>query len=207
MTLEEMNLACERLEAAQACRNLVGKLSYLDSAFRMKDLLALWDNSDEAELRLPDETHQGFEAVKAALEARGDRDDAGMDVKMRGTLVIHNMNSDALEISHDAKTAHGTWFSPGIETDLFDPADPARLRTSIILPIWRHRQLCVAGVRAGLCAPGGRLEDPEAGRCAPSSILPSTPLEPGKGHHVDAGCRGRGNVILRAVECCVPPPF
>lgn len=35
------------------------------------------------------------------------------------------MNSDALEISHDAKTAHGTWFSPGIETDLFDPADPA----------------------------------------------------------------------------------
>lgn len=125
MTLEEMNLACERLEAAQACRNLVGKLSYFDSAFRMKDLLALWDNSDEAELRLPDETHQGFEAVKAALEARGDRDDAGMDVKMRGTLVIHNMNSDALEISHDAKTAHGTWFSPGIETDLFDPADPA----------------------------------------------------------------------------------
>lgn len=125
MTLEEMNLACERLEAAQACRNLVGKLSYFDSAFRMKDLLALWDNSDEAELRLPDETHQGFEAVKAALEARGDRDDAGMDVKMRGTLVIHNMNSDALEISPDAKTAHGTWFSPGIETDLFDPADPA----------------------------------------------------------------------------------
>ena len=46
MTLEEMNLACERLEAAQACRNLVGKLSYFDSAFRMKDLLALWDNSD-----------------------------------------------------------------------------------------------------------------------------------------------------------------
>lgn len=124
MTLEEMNLACERLEAAQACRNLVGKLSYFDSAFRMKDLLALWDNSDEAELRLPDETHQGFEAVKAALEARGDRDDAGMDVKMRGTLVIHNMNSDALEISPDAKTAHGTWFSPGIETDLYDPKAP-----------------------------------------------------------------------------------
>ena len=125
MTLEEMNLACERLEAAQACRNLVGKLSYFDSAFRMKDLLALWDNSDEAELQLPGETHQGFAAVKAALEAKGDRTDTGMDIKMRGTLIIHNVNSDALEVSPDARTAHGTWFSPGIETDLFDPADPA----------------------------------------------------------------------------------
>ena len=125
MTLEEMNLACERLEAAQACRNLVGKLSYFDSAFRMKELLAIWDPTDEAEIQLPGETHQGFAAVKAALEAKGDRTDTGMDIKMRGTLIIHNVNSDALEISHDAKTAHGTWFSPGIETDLFDPADPA----------------------------------------------------------------------------------
>lgn len=125
MTLEEMNLACERLEAAQACRNLVGKLSYFDSAFRMKDLLAIWDPSDEAEIQLPGETHQGFAAVKAALEAKGDRTDTGMDIKMRGTLIIHNVNSDALEVSPDARTAHGTWFSPGIETDLFDPADPA----------------------------------------------------------------------------------
>lgn len=125
MTLEEMNLACDRLEAAQACRNLVGKLSYYDSAFRMKDLLALWDTSDEASIQLPGQTHQGFAAVKAALEAKGDRTDEGMDIQMRGALMIHNMNSDALEISPDAKTAHGTWFSPGIETDLFDPADPA----------------------------------------------------------------------------------
>ena len=125
MTLEEMNLACDRLEAAQACRNLVGKLSYFDSAFRMKDLLAIWDHSDEAAIELPSESHQGFAAVKAALEAKGDRGDDGMDIKMRGTLIIHNVNSDALEISSDAKTAHGTWFSPGIETDLFDPADPA----------------------------------------------------------------------------------
>ena len=103
MTLEEMNLACDRLEAAQACRNLVGKLSLFRLRFPDEGSAGLWDNSDEAELRLPDETHQGFEAVKAALEARGDRDDAGMDVKMRGTLVIHNMNSDALEISHDGQ--------------------------------------------------------------------------------------------------------
>lgn len=42
MTLEELNLTCDRLEAAQACRNLVGKLSYFDSAFRTNDFIALW---------------------------------------------------------------------------------------------------------------------------------------------------------------------
>lgn len=124
MTLEELNLACDRLEAAQACRNLVGKLSYFDSAFRMNDLLALWDTSDEAELTLPDVSYKGYEAVKAALAMKGDRNDPGMDIKMRGALVIHNMNSDALTVSADGKSAHGTWFSPGIETDLYDPANP-----------------------------------------------------------------------------------
>ncbi len=124
MTLEELNLACDRLEAAQACRNLVGKLSYFDSAFRMNDLISLWDDSQDAALELPGKSYKGFAAVKEALSAKGDRADEGMDIKMRGTLVIHNMNSDALEISPDATTAHGTWFSPGIETDLLDPQNP-----------------------------------------------------------------------------------
>ena len=59
MTLQELNSACERLEAAQACRNLVGRLSYYDSAFRINDMLELWDTTGEALLQLPDHTYRG----------------------------------------------------------------------------------------------------------------------------------------------------
>lgn len=124
MTLEELNLTCDRLEAAQACRNLVGKLSYYDSAFRTNDLIDLWATSDNATLELPGVSLKGFSAVKEYLQKKGDRNDPGMDIAMRGTLVIHNMNCDALTVAPDAKTAHGTWFSPGIATDLYDPKAP-----------------------------------------------------------------------------------
>ena len=127
MTLEELNLTCERLEAAQACRNLVGKLSYFDSAFRTNDLIDLWADTDQTALTLNDKTYQGYPAVREFLLKKGDRNDPGMDIAMRGALVIHNMNCDALTVAPDAKTAHGTWFSPGIATDLFDPQDPAAI--------------------------------------------------------------------------------
>ena len=124
MTLEELNLTCDRLEAAQACRNLVGKLSYFDSAFRTNDLIDLWDTSENAVLELPEVSLKGFDAIQAFLREKGDRSDPGMDVTLRGRLVIHNMNCDALTVSDDAKTAHGTWFSLGIATDLIDPKAP-----------------------------------------------------------------------------------
>lgn len=125
MTLEELNRACDRLEAAQACRNLVGKLAYYDSAFRAKDLLDLWDHSGAAALELPEGSWEGYDQVAAALlQNWGDRSDPGMDIAMRGVLRIHNVNSDLLEINDACDRAEGVWYSPGLETDLFDPADP-----------------------------------------------------------------------------------
>ena len=67
MTLEELNLTCERLEAAQACRNLVGKLSYFDSAFRTNDLIDLWADTDQTALTLNDKT-QGLRRRHEACE-------------------------------------------------------------------------------------------------------------------------------------------
>lgn len=125
MTLEELNLACDRLEAAQACRNLVGKLSYYSTTFRTRELLELWDHSEEAALELPEGKWQGYDQLAAGLmETRGDRNDPGMDVKLKGTLLIHNVNSDLLEINDACDRAEGVWYSPGLETDLYDPANP-----------------------------------------------------------------------------------
>lgn len=125
MTLEELNLACDRLEAAQACRNLVGKLSYYSTTFRTRELLELWDHSEEAALELPEGKWQGYDQLAAGLmETRGDRNDPGMDVKLKGTLLIHNVNSDLLEINETCDSAEGVWYSPGLETDLYDPTAP-----------------------------------------------------------------------------------
>lgn len=126
MTLEELNRACDRLEAAQACRNLVGTLSYYSTTFRMQELLELWDHSDAAELELPEGKWQGYEAIsKALLQEKGDRNAPGMDVKLKGTLLIHNVNTDRLEINDACDEAEGVWYSPGLETDLYDPANPS----------------------------------------------------------------------------------
>ena len=39
--LNDLMLQAERLEAAQACRNLMGRYSYLHSAFRNKEFMEL----------------------------------------------------------------------------------------------------------------------------------------------------------------------
>ncbi len=125
MTLEELNLAYDRLEAAQACRNLVGRLSYYTSAFRGRDMLELFADNEDVLLQLPQGSYAGPGAVrKYCLEVLGDRSDPGMDIRMKGALIIHNVNSDVLQFSEDVSSAHGSWFSPGLETDLYNPEHP-----------------------------------------------------------------------------------
>ena len=41
-TYEELKAGFERIEAAQACRNLMGKYSYLHTAMRNIDFMNLW---------------------------------------------------------------------------------------------------------------------------------------------------------------------
>ena len=43
-TYEELKAGFERIEAAQACRNLMGKYSYLHTAMRNIDFMNLWAN-------------------------------------------------------------------------------------------------------------------------------------------------------------------
>ena len=46
-TYEELKAGFERIEAAQACRNLMGKYSYLHTAMRNIDFMNLWANRDD----------------------------------------------------------------------------------------------------------------------------------------------------------------
>ena len=46
-TYEELKAGFERIEAAQACRNLMGKYSYLHTAMRNIDFMNLWANRED----------------------------------------------------------------------------------------------------------------------------------------------------------------
>lgn len=117
MSSQDLLLRIERLEAAQACRNLMGKYSYYHTAFRNKEYIDLWAKRDDCMLIMPFGVYHGFEGVKACyMQDHGDRDDPNTYERIRGSLMMHEMDTEVLEVAADGKTARGAWISPGHET-------------------------------------------------------------------------------------------
>ncbi len=115
--LEQLTMKLERLEAVQACRNLMGKYSYYHTAFRNNEYIDLWAKRDDDLLVMPWGSYKGFEGVKACyLKDHGDRNDPGMLDSLRGAVMMHEMDTEVIEVAEDGKTAKGAWISPGHET-------------------------------------------------------------------------------------------
>lgn len=115
--LEALDLRLQRIEAAEACRNLMGKYSYYHTAFRNNEYIDLWAKRDDDLLVMPWGSYHGFEGVKTCyLEDHGDRSDPGVYETLKGGVMMHEMDTEVLEVSADAKTAKGAWISPGHET-------------------------------------------------------------------------------------------
>ena len=115
--LEELTRKLERLEAAQACRNLMGLYSYYHCAFRNKEYIELWAKRDDDLLVMPWGEYKGFEGIKACyLEDHGDRSDPEVYARHRGSVMIHEMDTEVLEVAADGRTAKGAWLTPGSET-------------------------------------------------------------------------------------------
>lgn len=117
--LEEMEKYCQRLEAYQACSNLMGKYSYYHSAMRHKEYVELWARRDDCLLQMPWGIYDGYEGVKTCyLQDHGDRSDPEVYQSMIGGMFVHQMDTQVLEISEDGQTARGCWISPGHETSV-----------------------------------------------------------------------------------------
>ena len=115
--LEQLTTKLERLEAVQACRNLMGKYSYYHTAFRNNEYIDLWAKRDDDLLVMPWGSYKGFEGVKACyLKDHGDRNDPGMLDSLRGAVMMHEMDTEVIEVAKDGKTAKGAWISPGHES-------------------------------------------------------------------------------------------
>ena len=115
--LEQLDLKLQRLEAAEACRNLMGKYSYYHTAFRNKEYIDLWAKREDDLLVMPWGSYHGFEGVKACyLHDHGDRSDPQVYESLKGGVFLHEMDTEVLEVSADARTAKGAWLSQGHET-------------------------------------------------------------------------------------------
>lgn len=116
-TLELLTLKLERLEAVQACRNLMGKYSYYHTAFRNKEYIDLWAKREDDLLVMPWGSYKGFEGVKACyMNDHGDRSDPKVRESLKGAVMMHEIDTEVIEVAADGKTAKGAWLSPGHET-------------------------------------------------------------------------------------------
>ena len=116
-TLELLTRKLERLEAVQACRNLMGKYSYYHTAFRNQEYIDLWAKREDDLLVMPWGSYQGYEGVKACyMKDHGDRSDPKVLDSLKGAVMMHEMDTEVIEVAEDGKTAKGAWLSPGHET-------------------------------------------------------------------------------------------
>lgn len=114
---ENLLRKAENLEALQEIRNLMGRYSYLHSAFRNLEYIELWAKRDDAELTMPFGKFRGWEAIRHCyVDCHGDRSNPQDYEELRGLMMIHLMNTEVIEVASDGKTAKGIWLSPGTET-------------------------------------------------------------------------------------------
>ncbi len=116
---EELRLGFARMAAAQACRNLMGKYSYLYTAMRHRDYVALWADRDDDLLVMPWGYYKGKEGVVTCyVKDHGDRSDPEVQRSpiFKGAMMMHAMDTPVVEVAGDGKTARGCWISPGHES-------------------------------------------------------------------------------------------
>jgi hypothetical protein len=112
----ELSLEEKMLQAyeTQQIRNLMGRYEYFHTAkmhretkklFALKTGGAFIDNSSLGRYDGEDGIERFF--VKFHEEMDGDK---------KGSLCIHTLTTEVIEIARDGQTAKGLWFSPGLET-------------------------------------------------------------------------------------------
>ena len=136
MTLDELKLEFDRVEAAQCCRNLIGTMSYYESATRSKDTVELWANREDDVLYMPWGAYYGIEGVKDCyLKDIGDRNDPEILEKLKGIMNIREVDTCVVEVSGDNKTARGCWMSPGCGTAIRETTGKPQAE-------WQWRKIC-----------------------------------------------------------------
>lgn len=117
--LKEVMERLEKVEAVNACRNLMGRYSYYHTAFRNYDYMTLWAKREDSYFKFPYGEYRGYDAIyHCYCVEHGDRSDPGMENNLKGMMMMHQLDTEVIEVAADGKTAKGCWVSPGHETVL-----------------------------------------------------------------------------------------
>ena len=145
-TVEELKLAFQRLDAVDACRNLMSRYIYLHNMERHREYaVELWSHRADCCLQMPWGRYDGWEGVaECYLKDHGDVFDKaeknGTEAVGPTMCSIHPLDTEVIEVAADGKTAKGCWLSYGHESWSAD--EPMMLPPGLKPP-------------AGMAGPGG----------------------------------------------------
>lgn len=112
---EQLEHKLLKLEAQEACRNLMGRYSYYGTAFRNKETVELWAKREDAQLMTPWGSYDGHDGIKACyLEDIGDRSDTRVFEAIKGAVIIHEIDTEVIEVAEDLQTAKAAFLSQGM---------------------------------------------------------------------------------------------
>lgn len=112
----------ERMEAAEACRNLMGRLETLHGAneyLKCLELHALKTPGCSVEFDWG--AYEGAKAITRFYVNYHGRNEASTHMPRNGELHLHTITTPVVEVAEDLKTATATAISPGVETGWMSP--------------------------------------------------------------------------------------
>ena len=118
MSQEQLSAECQRLAAARACENILGRWSYLFTAGRMREIDELFAHSDSDRIIMPYGMYTGADAARRCfVEDLVDRDteDSARYEELKGRMMITDLCTPVIEVAGDGKTAKALWVAPGLE--------------------------------------------------------------------------------------------
>ena len=114
---EQLEYTLFKLEAQEACRNLMGRYSYYRTAFQSKEIVDLWAKRDDDKLVTPWGSYQGHQGIEACyLQDIGDRSDAKVFEAIKGAVIMHEVDTEVIEVAEDLRTAKAAFLSQGHDT-------------------------------------------------------------------------------------------
>ena len=118
MSLEELDHELDRLEAVQACRNLMGKYAFYHTAFRNIEYVNMWARREDTYYMFPFGEYFGWDGVEECYVSggHGDRSVLVATGGLNGSVMFHEMDTECIEVADDCQTAKGVWMCPGHET-------------------------------------------------------------------------------------------
>lgn len=117
VSLGELQLQIERLQAVQAVQNVMSTYQYLHSAFRNDLIVDLFAEVDDLLIEMPAGVWRGKDAAYRCFGVTFTKELTPRDLS--GELVEHTLTTPIIEVAGDGLTAKAAWNSPGHEVHRF----------------------------------------------------------------------------------------